>query len=160
MITELANVTAVDQGFAWVQTQRQSACQSCSAQKGCGTSAIGKVVGKQYTQVRVLNAVSAKVGDVVSISLPEDMLLKSSLSVYLVPLLLMMVGGVAADVWLHSWLHLGQWNAVLGSVGGLLLGAVWLRFYSRLMAGNDRFQPKIEQIVQSAQSQSISIYTP
>ncbi len=155
VIEELASVTAVDEGYAWVQTRRESACQSCSAQKGCGTSSIGKLIGKQYTRVRVLNPVQARVGDVVKISLPEDMLLKSSLAVYLLPLLLMLLGGAVGDAWLP-----GQWAAVGGSLAGLLLGVCWLKLYARLLAGNPRFQPKIEQVVQSATAQQLSVYTP
>lgn len=156
MIKELATITSVDGDYAWVQTQRESACESCSAQKGCGTSAIGKVVGKQYTQVRVINSCAAKVGDLVKVALPEDMLLKSSLAVYLVPLMLMMIGGVLGDAYGTQ----EQWMAVLGSLVGLSIGVVWLKLYAALMAKNTRFQPTVEQIVQSADSNKTTIYTP
>lgn len=158
MIEEVATVTAMDGDYVWVQTQRQSACESCSAQKGCGTSAIGKVVGKQYTQVRVINRFQAQVGDVVKVAMHEDLLIKSSLAVYLVPLVLMLFGGVIADaVLISAYPH---WHAVLGSGAGLALGALWLRYYSARMSKNARFQPIIQQIVQSASQQSHAIYTP
>lgn len=158
MIEELATVTAKDGSYVWVQTQRQSACDSCSAQKGCGTSAVGKVVGKQYTQVRVLNQLQAQVGDLVKVAMHEDLLVKSSIAVYLIPLVLMLLGGVIADeVLISAYPH---WHAVVGSIAGLAVGSVWLRFYAQRMAKNVRFQPVIQQIVQSAPQQSHAIYTP
>ena len=149
MIEELATVTALDEGHAWVQTQRQSACKSCSAQKGCGTSAVGKVIGQQYTQVRVLNSAQATIGDLVKVGLPEDMLLKSSMAVYIVPLFLMIVGGVTADTFSVEN-TIGQWFAVLGALTGLALGAVWLKLYAVKMSSDERFQPIVIQVIQAA----------
>jgi sigma-E factor negative regulatory protein RseC len=159
VIEELATVTALEGAHAWVQTQRQSVCESCSAQKGCGTSAIGKVVGKQYTQVRVLNSHRAVVGDLVKVVLPEDMLLKSSFAVYMFPLALMLLGAGIADHYAVGKAF-SEWFAVIGAVFGLLLGGAWLKFYARRMSQNTRFQPVVVEIVQSGQQQSHAIYTP
>lgn len=159
MIEELATVTALDGQHAWVQTQRESACESCSAQKGCGTSAVAKVVGKQYTQVRVLNTHKAIVGDLVKVALPEDMLLKSSFAVYMVPLALLLFGGMLADAYTTEH-ALNQWFAVAGAGLGLVLGGVWLKLYAKRMAHNIRFQPVVIQVVQSASQHSNAIYTP
>ena len=153
MIEELATVTALDGGHAWVQAQRQSVCGNCSAQKGCGTSAISKVIGKKYTQVRALNTHKAVVGDLVKVALPEDMLLKSSLAVYLVPLILMLLGGGFADSYAKE-MAFNQWFSVLGAVFGLALGAAWLNFYAKRMSYHVRFQPVVVQIVQSASRHS------
>lgn len=157
MIRETATVTAADGQYVWVQTQRQSACESCSAQKGCGTSAIGKVVGKQYTQVRALNRCNAKIGDSVEVALAEDMLLKSSLAVYLVPLLLFIAGGALAEPY-STPAH--QWPVLLGSFVGLGFGFAWLKFYSRLLAANSRFQPVVETVLQSGNFNINTVYTP
>lgn len=152
-------MTAIEGGHAWVQTQRESTCGSCSAQKGCGTSAIAKVVGKQYTQVRALNSPDAVVGDLVKVGLPEDMLLKSSFSVYMVPLALMLLGALFADNY-ASGNDYAEWFAVAGAMLGLALGGAWLKLYASRMSQNVRFQPVVVQVVQSASQHSNAIYTP
>lgn len=159
MIEELATVTGLEGRHAWVQTQRESTCKSCSAQKGCGTSAIGKVVGKQYTQVRALNAHSAKVGDLVKVALPEDMLLKSSFSVYMLPLVCIVLCAVWADSY-ATGSQLSEWFAVAGAALGLAVSGLWLKFYANRMSRNTRFQPVVVQIVQPALQHSNVIYTP
>ena len=156
MIEEQATVTAVEGDYAWVQTQRSTACDSCSAQKGCGTSTLGKVIGRQYTQVRALNSSGAQVGDEVMVGLAEDMLLKSSLAVYLVPIVLMLMGGVLGDYWSAG----NSLYAALASGLGLALGFVWIQWFSHKISHNERFQPVVLRTLVAARPEFKITITP
>lgn len=156
MIEEQATITAVDGDYAWVQTQRSTACDSCSAQKGCGTSTLGKVIGRQYTQVRALNQNGAQVGDQVIVGLAEDMLLKSSLAVYLVPIVLMLIGGVLGDYFTAG----NSLYAALASGMGLALGFGWIQWFAHKISHNERFQPVVMKTLVAAQPEFKVTMTP
>jgi sigma-E factor negative regulatory protein RseC len=51
---ELGSVVAIEKRSLWVETSRQTACGSCSAQKGCGTSLLAKLFPNRQHFVRVL----------------------------------------------------------------------------------------------------------
>ena len=87
MIEENGQVVEVQGEFAWVEHERTSTCGSCSVRKGCGTSAIARVLGQRRVRLRVLNRINAAVGDQVVVGIAEQGLLRGSLAVYAMPLL-------------------------------------------------------------------------
>ena len=62
MIEESGRVVAVEGDFAWIESERSSACSGCAVRKGCGTSAIAKLFGQRRVQLQVLNRIHARVG--------------------------------------------------------------------------------------------------
>ena len=129
MIEETAKVIDLDGKYAWVETQRKSACASCSVNKGCGTATIAKVLGKRRTRVKTINQLGAKSGDMVVIGIQEQALVRGSIAVYAIPLLLLLAGGLIGD-----WLGKGSGSenlSILFGLAGLGLGFVWLSYFSR-----------------------------
>jgi len=82
MISESGKVVGVDGDRVWVQTIRNSACQSCSARQGCGQRVLASATGGRANQIRVLNRLNAQVGDDVTLAIEETALLRASLLVY------------------------------------------------------------------------------
>lgn len=144
MIETQAMVVKVEDSVAYVQASKQSACGSCSAgsEGSCGTSSLTRFVTKRAPLYRVRNTVDARVGDSVVVGVEEGALLKGSLAVYLSPLLFVVIGAVAAG-YLAPTLATGELYSILGAAVGLAVGFVWLRLYSRMIAGNARLQPVI-----------------
>lgn len=141
MIEERGHVVSADGEFAWIETYRKTACQSCSVNKGCGTGALSDYLGKRMDKVKVLNPIGARIGDKVVVGLQESALLRGSLAIYLVPLVLMMMGAVmggAVAVNLGYVANDGV-TAVAGLLG-LALGFVWVRFFSFRVAADNRYQ--------------------
>jgi sigma-E factor negative regulatory protein RseC len=106
MIEEQGRVVAVNAQRAWVQTIRRSACNSCTAQKGCGQKLLNQIGSSTALQITVLNSLNVQVGDDVIIGIPEGALLKASIMLYLIPLLVMVTAAAlmaqlfsAADGW-------------------------------------------------------------
>jgi len=144
MIEETATVVERSDGFAWVETQRRSTCSACSANKGCGTGVLSRVLGQRTARMKALNPIDAQIGDQVVVGMQEAALIRGSLAVYLAPLssmlLLAMVGQSLAG-------QLGLDNpepmTIVFGATGLVLGGAWLRRFTRRIRNDERYQPVI-----------------
>lgn len=144
MIEEHAQVVALVNSDVWVETQRRSACGQCSANKGCGTATLSKVLGNKRSQVRTLNpnATQVAVGDEVIIGIEEQALVRGSLAIYTVPLLALFVFGLLGQVLSTQLLMQNQdILPILFGAFGLALGFMWVRRFTRMIANDERYQP-------------------
>lgn len=135
MIEETATVIAIEHGQLVLQASTRTACGSCAAKQGCGTSVLSGWLGRKVVHIRADNTVDAQVGDEVVIGLGEDALLSGSVWIYLMPLLAMLIAALLADQLLESG---GQGRDLLillaaaAGFGLMLLGArAWLKTQSR-----------------------------
>jgi sigma-E factor negative regulatory protein RseC len=133
-------VVNVDEDFAYVETQRQSACGGCNSQEGCGTSALSTVLGGKPTRFKVINGVGAKVGDSVVIGLEEKALLKSSLIAYLFPVIGLVLGVAVALLLIPQ---AGDGATVIGAAAGLLAGFVGLKQVNSRNGNSLEYMPVI-----------------
>lgn len=139
VITETGRVVATSDNELWVQTIRKSACSQCSSRKGCGQALLAQI-GREpgYIKVGLRGRAISKypVGSFVSIGIEEHVLVKSTLLIYLLPLLLMMVGIVFA-----AQLFTSDVASLAGAILGLLLGSAITRALLAKEAGNPNFEP-------------------
>ncbi len=139
MILETGRILAIEPKGLWVETLQRSACGSCQAQKGCGQRLLASV-GANASYLWVLldgsDAANYRLGDEVQIGVPEDVIAKGALLVYLVPLIAMMVAVILA----HSQAMRDGATAVC-ALGGLLLGAAIVRVRSWQIRFDTRLQP-------------------
>jgi sigma-E factor negative regulatory protein RseC len=136
-------VVAIEGSKLVLQAQTQSACGSCSASQGCGTSLLSKVIGRKFTQFQAENNVNAIVGDTVIVGIAEDALLKGSLVMYVVPLLGMLVFALLADFVLVESAQSRDLMISLSSIMGLVFGSVLSRWYFQRRASVQLFSPVI-----------------
>ncbi len=131
IVTETAEVVAVEDGHAWVETERKAVCDACSVQKGCGSGIISRMFRKR-ARMRLPNAIGARVGERVVIGIEDGALVRASLAVYLMPLVWMLLGGIAGQL-IGEALGWGQVEAASALFGmlGLFAGFLWLRRYAR-----------------------------
>lgn len=128
VIEETARVASIDGDTVEVVTERRSACGSCAAQKGCGTSLLAAWFPQRQLRFRVHNAVGARVGDRVVVGLDEAYLQRGALLLYAVPLAGLLLGSIAGDFVLGA----GGLHPEPGAIGGGLLGLfAALRFVRR-----------------------------
>lgn len=107
---------------ASVQPLGSSGCGHCNSEGGCGSGKLTKLFcSNTPRQFRVSNEVRAKVGDEVRISIPDGVLLRGAIKMYVLPLLLLLAGGIAG-VGLAGEAALRDAYAVAGAAGGLILG--------------------------------------
>ena len=139
MIEEQGRVVAVESGAVWVETLRKSTCSSCSVKAGCGQGLLDQLgASGRRGYVRALSNLHLRVGDAVIIGVREDLLVRGSLLVYLLPLLGLFSAAVLADQ-----LGLSEPWVILSALFGFLLACCAVRWRSRLTAGDPALQPVV-----------------
>lgn len=139
MIEEQGRVVALESGAVWVETLRKSTCSSCSANAACGQGLMDRLgVGRQRGYVRALTQAQLAVGDTVIIGVREDLLVRSSILVYLLPLL-----GLFAAALLAEGLMLPESLVIVDGLSGLLLSWLLVRWRAARVAENPALQPVV-----------------
>lgn len=141
MIAETGRVVAIESDGLWVETIQRSTCGSCAAQKGCGQSLLARLAGHSsylWVLLEGRDSRAYQLGDEIQLGIPEDVVVKGSLFVYLLPLLLMILGSGLA----HSWFA-SEGLSVLGALAGLLFGGLVVRW----RAQQTRFDPRLQPVL-------------
>ncbi|MBD3814931.1 MAG: SoxR reducing system RseC family protein [Halothiobacillus sp.] len=141
-IQEEGVVVAVTADGVWVETQRQSGCQSCSSRGGCGVGIMQKALNRRQHKVRVQTDLPVQVGDHVRLLLPASALVQASMLMYFLPLLGLILGAVAGQ---------SLFASDAGSIGGAVVSfTAVLLFIARQQNGlsrSGRYAPRIEQVL-------------
>lgn len=123
-VSHVGVVQSVAAGEALVAVPTQG-CAGCGQRSGCG---VGQLAGRgRTTLVRVAAPARIKAGDTVTLDVAQDALHRAALVGYLVPALTMVAGALAGE-----WAGLGEAGPVAGSVLGLALGVLAVRWLPRL----------------------------
>ena len=146
MVEESARVLKVDGDVVWVQAIAKSACGSCQAQKGCGHSLLAKAGQKQIDLPVARNGVDVYENDQVIIGVPEQAILRSSLLMYGVPLMAMMVVAMGA-----SLLGVEEKLGVLLAFIALISGFVWVNRRAK-GANYAQWHPRLMRKAQAAET--------
>lgn len=137
MIEESVVVVAIEDDILVLQAQRKSSCQSCSVQKGCGTSVLSQWLGKKSIEFRVKNTTGAKLGDNLTVGIAENSLLKGSLMVYFLPLITLIFAAALMDWWLDP-MHYARDLWIIGAgVSGLISGVYLARSHFSAASGEN-----------------------
>ena len=91
-------VIAVDKGDVVIRSQRESSCGSCAGKSACGTLGSWDVKKKEKDDydIRLPNTLNAREGDVVTVEVPDQLILTASMTFYGYPVLaFLIVGGLA-----------------------------------------------------------------
>ena len=148
MLVETGRVVAVEPGALWVETIRQSTCGSCAANKGCGHGLLNRIADGRTGYIRVLAGPAGTgdcaIDDQVRISIPEQVILRGSLVVYVLPLLCMLVGAAGADI---LWPAGSELAAIGGALAGLLLGFALVRWHAWRHRHDSALQPTLLEVL-------------
>jgi sigma-E factor negative regulatory protein RseC len=138
---ELGSVVAIEKRSLWVETSRQTACGSCSAQKGCGTSLLAKLFPNRQHFVRVLASAdqlsSLQLGQQINIEVSDKLIVKASLIMYLVPIALLLIGAAIGDT------KGDDGYAILGAIIGIFVGLTLVRLHAWIGRNNPELHPVI-----------------
>ena len=148
MLEEEGIVLSVNGDTAEVVAQAKSACGSCSARSGCGTSLLAGMFPERKRSFLASNTVSAREGDRVIIGLDESAMQIASLMVYLAPLL-GLIGGAILGNWLMPSLlsGFGEFGSIAMGIAGFVLVLMTVRKISPRLSENSRYQARILRIL-------------
>ena len=139
MIEEKGTIVAVDEQFVWVNTLRESVCQSCSASHGCGQKALNSLSSGRSSQVRVARSLNVEVGDQVLIGIEEEALVRASFLAYLLPIITLILGAALAE----KALQLSDPLVALAGLVSLLLGVLLVKTLSLRLSCNPAYHPQL-----------------
>lgn len=154
MLKERARIVALDNGAVWVETIQLSTCGSCAAKKGCGQSLLASLGAKPgYLRVLLPDGKFNKfqLDQSVTIGIPENIVVNTSLFLYLLPLCLMLLFSALA----HNYYVSELLTIVMASVG-FCLGGMVIRFYSYKYEHDQRFQAIIVDDEKTEEEQIIT----
>ncbi|MCW8899453.1 MAG: SoxR reducing system RseC family protein [Gammaproteobacteria bacterium] len=144
MITENAIVVSIENNQTWIETQRKSACGQCSANKGCGTSVLSKVIGNKLSKIKAINNINAQVGDEVVIGLNEQSLLKGAFMIYMLPLILLFLFSIVGQlISANLQIHNSELLVIVFAIAGFYIGMRKVKSFSSSIAQNEDYQPVI-----------------
>ncbi len=127
MLEMHAIVIRVQGTDASVQPLSTGGCGNCDSEGGCGSGTLSKLFcSSKPRHFTVRNEAQAKVGDEVQVSLPDGVLLRGVVKMYVLPLILLLLGGFSG-VSLANEAAARDAYAIAGASIGLLLGLVLAR---------------------------------
>jgi sigma-E factor negative regulatory protein RseC len=122
MIEQKATVASRNGDQVWVEAERQSTCGQCRARKGCGTGLLSKHVGKKFSQIAFRDEGELRVGQQVTVSIPEEALLSGAFMMYVLPLILLFFTSIAVRL-----IGGGELLQIVSGLLGLITGFVWVK---------------------------------
>lgn len=152
MLTETGRVVALEGDALWVETISVSSCGSCAAKSGCGHSLLAKWASRSaYLRVALAgrDPLSFEIGDTVTIGIPEDVIVTSSLLMYCLPIMLMLAGAALGHYGAGS-----EGVSALMALAGLLLGGLVVKLYSAKAGRSRRLEPVLVEFLSSGLSVS------
>ncbi len=137
-------IRQLDGNQAIVATPRRGACEKCTERGLC--FALGK---DKPDMLRALNSVGGKVGDYVSVAMPQGTFLISSLFMYLLPLIGLIAGALIGSTLGGADASASENGSIIGAGLGLALMLAISISFDRLAKRSRRFVPEIIEIRRS-----------
>jgi sigma-E factor negative regulatory protein RseC len=149
MLETRAIVIRLEGDDALVESTQGGGCGQCDSEKGCGSGKLTQLFGTQPRRFRVRNEAHAQPGAEVQISVAEGVLLRSALLMYVLPLLLLLIGGAIGGQFAQGEAGADAY-AALGGVLGLVMGFLLARWLAARQRGVGVARPVIASCMSSS----------
>ncbi|HEU0188230.1 MAG TPA: SoxR reducing system RseC family protein [Gallionellaceae bacterium] len=149
MLETRAIVIRLEGEDALVEATQGGGCGHCDSEKGCGSGKLSQLFSMQPRRFRVRNEAQAQPGAEVQISVAEGVLLRSALLMYVLPLLLLLLGGALGGQ-LAREASAADGYAALGGALGLVLGFLLARWLAARQRGVAVARPVIVSCMSSS----------
>ncbi len=140
MLEETARVIEVHDDLLIAETESRSGCSHCST-SSCTTSVVAKLFGVKRNRLVMENSLKAKAGDQVVIGIPDQLLVRASLTAYLLPLMVMLLVTAMGDL-----LGMNELLLSLLALVGLALGFFTVRWVTRRRTAQG-YEPRLLRIL-------------
>lgn len=137
-MVERGKVHKIEDSYAVVRVSRKSSCDKCGM---CAFSS-----NDTHVDITVKNTVSAEEGDTVDVEIVGGAVLKTTLIVYLMPLMLGLAGLLAS--FLFSW---PEPVALLVFCGLLVAGYLVVYYIDKFVGKRKKLMPKIVKLIKKEQ---------
>ncbi len=127
MIQTRAVIIRLQGKDALVESTQGGGCGNCDSENGCSSGKLSQLFCSKPRRFLVRNDTNAPVGTLVEVAVPDGVLLYSALLMYLLPLVFLIVGAMAAVHWADDASSSDAYSAIGGLIG-LILGFLLVRF--------------------------------
>jgi sigma-E factor negative regulatory protein RseC len=135
-------IDAGEDGWARVVIEKSEACHHCEASQFCHS-----LTDCSRVTTRVLNRVGAGEGDMVTIHVSSQTVLKGAFLLWVIPTIGLLLGA-AAGLGLSRELGLGETGLTfVGTFAGLVLGFGLTAVFSKRITAGNRLTPVITRII-------------
>lgn len=145
IIVEPGRIVAIDAAGVLIETQRNSTCSSCSAQKACGHGILNTQSGRPNQRTLIpLNAAQRsqyRIDEAVELTIDERLLVRAALLMYLLPLLGLLLGASLA-----ATLAPGDISAAFGALAGFVLALYGVRRSTIAKENEASFSPRVRSL--------------
>ena len=144
MFTEIGQVIAEEGDTVWVQTQSKTGCSSCKVSSTCGSGIVNKAFSHKVFVTPLKNSINAHINDEVEVGINEDLVLKASLVVYMLPLVCLILALAISSFLLPNLTELGS---IMSAAAGLAVGFLGVRWFAHRKSQRQELQPVLLKIV-------------
>ena len=141
MIEDIGKVMKIDGDQAYVEVERSSACASCGLQEAEELATGGKVVFEAY------NMAGANIGDRVKVQIRTGAFAKTSLYIYGIPVLFLLIGTIAGAYAATILKRSSDTMSALFAMGGLVVGFIVV-FLFRKRGNKTEYMPVVVEVIQ------------
>jgi sigma-E factor negative regulatory protein RseC len=140
MIREKATVVAIEGDSITVEAAIKSTCNSCQAQSDCGTGLVSRALAPRTQQLTLRSPMSVKLGQEVTVGIPEAGILSASAWLYLMPLISFILSFILASFYLPT---LGLTQELWALLPSVTVTFLVYKVISRklLVAESGKYQP-------------------
>jgi sigma-E factor negative regulatory protein RseC len=147
MSAENGTVERVENGWAWVLTERKAGCGDCGHKGSCNM-----IEGADHMLVKALNSARARVGDSVELFLSTKTKIKSMLILYILPVIGLLVGALSGGS-LSRVVGLNEnFGTLLFTFMGLALAFILVRLLGARMDSKQELTPAVSRVTRRAVS--------
>jgi sigma-E factor negative regulatory protein RseC len=138
---ETVKVSFVKNGYAYVVTDKASACGSCASKSSCGSlnffSSNKDSEENNESGLKVLNTLNLKAGDSAILSITSDKLLLGTLLLYILPLFsLLLFASMAKNIG-------GELTSMIAGISGFFLTLLIVRNILKNEKNSNQFEPTL-----------------
>ena len=127
---------------AWVETIVSPVCESCDSKSSCHGGS-----DKNKRKVEAINEAGAKVGDRIQLSLSSSSMLKATFLLYLFPVLCMLAGAIAANIFAGRFFSNPSLITTVTAFLFFGLAMLIVRVKGNRLAAKTAYRPKIIRII-------------
>ena len=140
MLETRAIIIQLDGAEAVVEAKQGGGCGHCDSEKGCGKAS--QLFCSQPRRFRVHNGINARIGEEVQVSVADGVLLHSAAIMYILPLVLLLLGGSLGSYWADD-AGSRDGYAAIGALLGLAVGCALARLFTLRRHTLSAIQPVI-----------------
>lgn len=151
MMLEKGFVEKASPQTAVVLVERSSACDHCRSRGAC------EVLSGRTTRIEVENELGAKEGDHVEITIPAASVLKLSFLVYLIPVVALVAGAYAGNVWAEGRGSDPTFYAVAAGVLAMIATFLFIKNLDQAASQpSSEYRPRMSRIYPASEEPPLS----